>query len=136
MTDRLSASARSKNMSLIKNKHTKPEMVVRKIVFSLGFRYRLHDRNLPGTPDLIFPRKRKLIFVNGCFWHMHENCVKFKLPASNREFWTLKLQGNRYRDDANLQKLTDLGWRVLIVWECELRDKDELREKLVSFLDD
>lgn len=107
-------------MSGIRGKNTKPELVLRKALHAAGFRYRLHVKNLPGKPDLVFPKYKAVIFVHGCFWHGHD-CRYFKLPASNREFWSAKIRANRKRDEQDKERLTEAGWRVLIVWECALR---------------
>lgn len=115
-------------MSLIQSKNTKPEMIVRKYLFNCGLRYRLHDKRLPGKPDLIFPKYKTAVFVNGCFWHRHD-CKYATTPKSNTEFWQIKFQKNVDRDKKNYKELNQIGWRVLIVWECELK-KDRLEEKL------
>ena len=119
-------------MSRIKSKHTKPEVAVRRMVWNAGFRYRLHRKDLPGTPDLVFAPKQKVIFVNGCFWHGH-SCRKGKLPKTNTEFWTSKITRNSKRDAANKKKLKKLGWESLTLWECELKKPSTL-EKILSFL--
>lgn len=121
-------------MSLVKGKNTRPEMIVRRLVHGLGFRYRLHDAKLPGKPDLVFTRKRKVIFVHGCFWHRHKGCILARTPKSNQEFWCAKLESNRVRDEVNLQKLHEAGWDTLVIWECELRDQNALTQRLRSFL--
>lgn len=126
----------SQLMSKIRGKDTKPEMVVRRIVWKAGFRYRLHIRNLPGTPDLVFSSKRKVIFVNGCFWHGHV-CRKgtSKLPKTNTEFWSQKINKNKKRDKSNRRKLKKLGWESLTLWECELKGS-EVIERILIFLND
>lgn len=136
MVDTISASERSHVMSLVKGKNTRPEMVVRRMVHGAGFRYRLHGAKLPGKPDLVFSRKRKVIFVHGCFWHRHEGCALARIPKSNQEFWLTKLEGNKERDESNLRKLHEIGWETLVVWECELRDLGALEQRLRSFLAD
>lgn len=113
---------RSYNMSRIKNKNTKPEEIVRKFLFSQGFRYRKNDKRLPGHPDIVLPKYKTVIFVNGCFWHGHEGCKYFVWPKSNTEFWEKKITANKERDNRNMENLTQLGWRVLTIWECELKD--------------
>ncbi|MBS4050628.1 MAG: DNA mismatch endonuclease Vsr [Methylomonas sp.] len=120
-------------MSKIRSKNTSPELAVRKLVFSLGYRYRLHGKNLPGKPDLVFPGRKKVIFVHGCFWHYHD-CKKGKPPKSRLEYWLPKLQNNRERDAANISALTDLGWEVLIIWQCEVKDLEKLKETVTEFL--
>ncbi|MDR6336923.1 DNA mismatch endonuclease (patch repair protein) [Xanthobacter flavus] len=123
-------------MSRIKGKDTAPEMVVRRLIHKMGFRYRLHRKDLPGRPDLVFPRRRKVIFVHGCFWHRHPapECRLARLPKSRLEFWLPKLEANQSRDTRNQGALFNSGWQVLVVWECELRDKEQLENKLREFL--
>ncbi len=121
-------------MAGIKGKNTKPEMVVRKLVHEIGFRFRLHRKDLPGSPDLVFPRLRRVIFVHGCFWHRHPGCKFAYTPKSNTKFWLDKLEGNTRRDAQALMALETLGWEVLIVWECEVSDRSALALKLNSFL--
>jgi DNA mismatch endonuclease, patch repair protein len=135
MVDTLSPEDRSRRMSAIRSGNTKPEMVVRRLLHGLGYRYRLHRRDLPGTPDLVFPSRRCVVFVHGCFWHRHEDCRLARLPKSRVEFWETKLEGNRQRDQRKVRELVESGWRVLIVWECELADVDALTMRLKSFLD-
>jgi DNA mismatch endonuclease (patch repair protein) len=132
--DTLTPEQRSERMSRVRGKDTKPELRVRRLIYSLDYRYRLHGRNLPGTPDLVFKARRKAIFVHGCFWHRHEGCDLCRLPKSRLEFWKPKLMANRERDLANQKKLLELGWRFLIVWECELRDMDRLARRIRTFL--
>lgn len=112
---------RSYNMSCIKGKNTKPEEIVRKYLFSQGFRYRKNDKRLPGTPDIVLPKYKTVIFVNGCFWHGHEGCRYFVIPKTNTEFWTKKIETNRKRDVRKINDLQTLGWRVIAVWECQLK---------------
>lgn len=121
MTDIKTKESRSYNMSRISGKDTKPEELVRKYLFSKGFRYRKNVRKLPGTPDLVLPKYRTVIFVNGCFWHGHEGCKYFVWPKSNAEFWRQKIETNISRDRRKEAQLRDMGWNVMIVWECELR---------------
>lgn len=123
-------------MSRIRSKDTKPEMAVRRLLHGLGFRYVLHDRRLPGRPDLVFPATRKVIFVHGCFWHGH-TCGRGFRPAKNAEFWAAKIDGNATRDASQLESLAAEGWQSLVVWECEVRprDMDRLAERLVHFLE-
>ena len=120
MADRFSEEQRSYVMSRIKSKDTKPEMILRKSLHELGFRYRLHSSDLPGKPDMIFPKFRICIFVHGCFWHRHEGCPRCTMPKTNTLFWQEKFHRNKNRDIENVIRLFDLGWRVEIVWECEL----------------
>ncbi|CAN5617666.1 very short patch repair endonuclease [soil metagenome] len=123
-------------MGRVHNKDTKPEMYVRRLVHSLGYRYRLHYGELPGRPDIVFPEKRKAIFVHGCFWHRHEGCSRCRMPKSRLEFWGPKLEKNRLRDLKNLAKLRELGWDVLVVWECETEEAAGLPGRIMSFLED
>lgn len=112
---------RSYNMSCIKGKNTRPEEIVRKYLFSQGFRYRKNDKILPGTPDIVLPKYKTVIFVNGCFWHGHEGCRYFVIPKTNTEFWTNKIETNRKRDIRKINDLQTLGWKVIVVWECQLK---------------
>jgi len=134
--DRLSTKDRSYQMSLVKSKNTVPELAVRKLVFSMGHRYRIHGAGIPGKPDLVFSRKKKVIFVHGCFWHRHDDCKKATTPASNTEYWLPKFAKTIERDRQSLESLRELGWRILVVWECELKDTAALAEKLRVFLND
>lgn len=134
MIDRISTTIRSQIMSQIKGKNTKPEMRVRRLVHSLGYRYRLHRRDLPGNPDLVFPRRQKVIFVHGCFWHQHD-CPRGTRPTSNQEFWNSKLDKNIQRDMDNISMLTTLGWAVLVVWQCETKNLEQLGGRIRDFLD-
>lgn len=135
MADTLSPEARSKRMALIHGKDTKPEMVVRRLLHGMGYRYRLHCGDLPGKPDLVFRSRHAVVFVHGCFWHRHENCQLARLPKSRVEFWSAKLEGNKQRDAKKLAELEALGWRVLVVWECELQNRDHLAARLRGFLE-
>lgn len=119
MADKISKEARSKNMSQIKSKNTKPELLVRKFLFSQGLRYRVNDKRYPGKPDLVFQKYQTIIFVNGCFWH-HHGCKNSTIPKTNTEFWVNKINGNILRDKKVYKELMELGWKVIIVWECEL----------------
>ena len=123
MADVMTPEQRSRNMAAIKGKDTKPELIVRKYLFSRGLRFRVQVRKLPGNPDIVLPKYKTVIFVNGCFWHGHEGCRYFRLPKSNVEFWKEKIERNIERDRESLQALLDLGWKVIRVWECELRNK-------------
>ena len=124
MGDVHTPETRSYNMSRIKGKDTKPEELVRKYLFSRGFRYRKNDKRLPGKPDIVLPKYKTIIFVNGCFWHKHEGCKYFVWPKNNAEFWKQKIEGNVERDKKNLQDLKKLGWNVIVVWECQLKGKN------------
>lgn len=125
--DNRSKEARSKNMSHIPSKNTKPEETVRKYLFSQGFRYRKNVSSLPGKPDIALPKYKTVVFVNGCFWHGHEGCKWFVPPKTNTEFWYAKFKYNAERDERNYAKLSEMGWRVLIVWECEIRHGDKAK---------
>ncbi len=122
MTDIVDPMTRSRMMSGIRGKNTKPELIVRSLLHKQGFRFRLHKKDLPGTPDLVLPKYRAVIFIHGCFWHGHD-CSFFKLPASRSDFWQKKIQGNRLRDFRCLQELQNMGWRSLVIWECAIRGK-------------
>lgn len=134
MADKLSQAARSANMARVRGSNTRPELLVRRLVHGLGYRYRLHARDLPGTPDLVFRRRKKVIFVHGCFWHGHPGCPRAARPQSNAEFWNEKLTRNLDRDAAQVASLEAAGWRVFVVWECETRDKRSLGERVRAFL--
>ncbi|MGN1196897.1 MAG: very short patch repair endonuclease [Acetatifactor sp.] len=125
---------RSYNMSRVKGKDTKPEEIVRKYLFSQGFRYRKNDKRLPGKPDIVLPKYKTVIFVNGCFWHKHEGCKYFVWPKSNSEFWKEKIESNIVRDKKQYEELKNAGWHVIIVWECELKKKQRMDtlERLVT----
>jgi len=126
---------RSYNMSKIKGKDTTPELTIRKWLWGHGYRYRLHRKDLPGKPDIVFASKRKVIFINGCFWHKHD-CKYFKWPETNAEFWIKKINTTVLRDEKNYNKLAELHWNYLTVWECEIKKFDEkLKAKLIKFLD-
>jgi DNA mismatch endonuclease, patch repair protein len=132
--DTLTPAARSRVMSRIRSKDTKPELVVRCLAHRSGYRFRLHRRDLPGAPDLVFPKWRKVIFVHGCFWHMHPRCAMSRMPSSRREYWVPKLVHNRARDLKNIRRLRRAGWKVDVVWECETRQPGRVERKLRSFL--
>lgn len=133
MADVHTKEQRSYNMSRIRNKNTKPEETVRKFLFSHGIRYRKNDSSLPGKPDIVLPKYRAVVFVNGCFWHGHEGCRYFKYPRTNEEFWREKIHGNHIRDIAKTEALQKQGWRVIIVWECELK-KDNTNKRLEELI--
>lgn len=122
MADTKTPAERSENMSRIRSTNTKPEEIVRKYLFSHGFRYRKNDKRYPGKPDIVLPKYRTIIFVNGCFWHMH-GCSRSRLPRSNQEYWKPKIERNIQRDAENQQKLEADGWKVIVVWECELKKR-------------
>lgn len=132
--DRLTAERRSWNMSRVKGRNTTPELKVRSLLHRLGFRFTLRRRDLPGRPDIVLPMHEAVIFVNGCFWHQHKDCPKSALPKTREEFWLTKLGGNVERDMCNVTELKQAGWKVLTVWECEVRDDSTLSAKLLSSL--
>lgn len=123
-------------MSKISGKNTKPEIIVRKIVHKLGYRFRLHRRDLPGKPDIVFPKYKKVIFVNGCFWHGHSKCSRSKLPATNIDFWKKKIKGNKQKDKNNHLCLKKMGWNYLVIWQCEIKKNNHeiLSQKIIDFL--
>jgi DNA mismatch endonuclease (patch repair protein) len=125
-------------MSRIKNKDTKPELLVRSIIHKSGFRFRKNRTDLPGRPDIVLPRFRKIIFVHGCFWHGHKNCKRASLPSTNRKFWEDKINKNKARDRSNYKQLKKLGWSFLVLWQCDLkkRNEDEIRKRIIEFLND
>lgn len=137
MADTLSPTERSKRMARIRGADTKPEMVVRRLLHGLGYRYRLHRKGLPGRPDIVFGSRRKVIFVHGCFWHRHPDpdCPLARLPKTRLDFWEPKLSANARRDQRIEKSLIDLGWDVMVVWECELRYREQLENKLKVFLE-
>lgn len=130
MADVMTPEQRSRCMAAIKGKDTKPELIVRKYLFSRGLRFRVQVRKLSGNPDIVLPKYKTVIFVNGCFWHGHEGCKYFRLPKSNVEFWKQKIERNIERDRESMRALLDLGWKVIGVWECELRNKVNREETL------
>lgn len=137
MADVVSPDRRSENMRRIRSKDTRPEMLVRRLVFALGYRYRLHYGKLPGKPDLVFPGRRKVIFVHGCFWHQHDDpdCPIRRQPQSNLDYWQDKLRKNRERDVRNQLALRENGWDILVIWECQLKDREQLETRLRRFLE-
>ena len=128
------SAERSALMARIGSKDTKPELLVRKLLHGMGYRYRLHRRDLPGTPDICFPGRRKVVFVHGCFWHRHDGCKRATTPGTRRSYWERKFKGNVVRDRRNLADLEHLGWEALVVWECETADLPALAERLREFL--
>ncbi len=133
MVDTLSPERRSSIMSRIRSKNTVPELAVRTLVHGMGYRFRIHRRDLPGSPDLVFPSRRKVIFVHGCFWHRHRKCALSRIPKSRVDFWTAKLNANAERDIANIQTLRKADWKVLVVWECQIGGFD-LGKRITTFL--
>lgn len=138
MADTVDKKTRARMMASVKNKNTSPELNIRKALFAKGIRYRLHDRKLPGTPDLIFPKYKAVIFIHGCFWHNH-NCKHGRLPTTNRAFWEHKLLGNARRDLQIIDKLHSLGWRTRVIWLCSLKNKQNFAsnreiDEIISWL--
>ena len=133
--DTLTPEQRSERMSRVRSKDSKPELAVRRLVHGLGYRYRLHRRDLPGTPDLVFVGLKRVIFVHGCFWHQHPGCKNARMPKSRQDFWPTKLAANVARDERHLRALRELGWKTMVVWECELGDLDHLSRRIRRFLD-
>jgi DNA mismatch endonuclease, patch repair protein len=133
--DNVNIDARSENMRRIKGRDTAPEIVVRRLIHSLGFRFRLHRKDIPGCPDLAFIAKRKVIFVHGCFWHQHKTCKAGRLPKSNIEYWSTKLDRNKRRDRRVVAELRKEGWQTLVIWECQTQHRASLLRCLESFLD-
>lgn len=130
MTDRISEARRSWNMSRIRGKDTKPEIAVRSMLHKLGYRFRLHRNDLPGRPDIVLPSRKTVIMVHGCYWHRHPGCRYAYSPKSRVDFWENKFAENIARDHRNMDELQSIGWRALVVWECELREPDELKKRL------
>ena len=133
--DVFTPAKRSMIMARIRSKNTMPELAVRRAATELGYRYRLHAKHLPGKPDLVFPGRKGVVFVHGCFWHGHR-CERAKLPSSNTDFWREKIGKNKLRDRRTKRRLTAEGWKVLTVWQCQIKNKDRLAEKLTDFLEE
>jgi DNA mismatch endonuclease, patch repair protein len=133
--DKLTKQRRSEIMSRIRGKNTVPELKVRSLIHGLGYRFRLHSKTLPGKPDLVFPGRKKIIFVHGCFWHSHSGCPKGKPPKSNLDFWLNKLEANKRRDAQARRSLRSQGWQVLTVWQCQLKHMELLADRIVAFLE-
>ena len=134
MTDHLSKNQRSWNMSLIRSANTKPEIAIRKILHSLGFRFRLHKKNLPGKPDIVLKKYNTAIFVHGCFWHQHKKCERSNMPKSNKSYGVPKLEWNKKRDVQHKKELKKIGWKTVVIWECEIKSSDKLSKKLLCAL--
>lgn len=135
MTDIFSQAKRSAIMSRIGGKDTAPEIKIRQLLHALGYRFRLHRNDLPGKPDIVLPRHRKVIFVHGCFWHGHSRCRRATLPTTNIEFWQTKIGKNKMRDQTAQRKLRAKGWKLLVVWQCQINNKRALADKLTAFLE-
>lgn len=123
-------------MSKIRGKKTKPEELIRKFLFSKGFRYRINDKRYPGRPDIVLPKYHTIIFIHGCFWHAHENCKAAQLPETNAEFWRKKLSDNEVRDRKNIEKLRNEGWNVIVIWQCEIKNKNNRDKRLELLIDE
>jgi DNA mismatch endonuclease (patch repair protein) len=134
MADVFTKGKRSWIMGRVKGRDTKPEMLVRSLIHRMGFRFRVHRRDLPGNPDIVLPRHHKVIFVHGCFWHGHPGCLRSKRPTTNQPFWDRKLDGNLQRDKRFQEELFSMGWKVLVIWQCETKVPDNLMKKLERFL--
>jgi len=125
---------RSENMRAIKSKNTKPEIIVRRTLHKMGYRFRLHKNELPGTPDIVLKKYRTAIFVNGCFWHRHQGCSRCSFPNTNTEYWGKKFRTNIERDKKNYNELREMGWNVFIIWECQVKDIEELKKNIRAAL--
>lgn len=133
--DKLSRERRSRNMARIRSMNTAPELTVRRELRSMHVGYRLHDKGLPGRPDIVMRGRKKVIFVHGCFWHQHEGCIDGRRPQTRREYWDAKLDRNVARDEQHMQQLAEMGWNVLVVWDCQTKDRLKLNNVLAQFLD-
>jgi|ERR1041384_8821713 DNA mismatch endonuclease (patch repair protein) len=134
MADKFTPDERSRIMSRVKGKNTQPEKIVRTLLHSLGYRFRLHRKDLPGNPDIVLPRHKRVIFVHGCFWHGHEGCPRAARPTTNVDFWNRKIDGNIKRDKKVRKELRSLDWEILIIWQCQTRSTDALRMRIEKFL--
>ncbi len=135
VTDTLTPEARSALMARIVGRNTGPEMAVRRLLHAMGYRFRVNRRDLPGTPDIVLPGRRKLVFVHGCFWHGHVGCGRARVPQTNQAYWAEKIDRNRRRDAARVRQLRRLDWAVAVVWECQVRDAERLGARLARFLE-
>jgi DNA mismatch endonuclease (patch repair protein) len=133
--DNKTKSQRSANMRKIRSTSSIPEMIVRRMIYGMGYHFRLHNHSLPGRPDIVLSKRRKIVFVHGCFWHLHKKCSDGRIPKSRLFYWKPKLEHNVERDKKNRKLLKKLGWKVLIIWECEIGKTDKLRNKIENFLD-
>ena len=136
MVDNVPPEVRSRTMAQVRSKGMKPEMQVRRLLHGLGYRYRLHRKDLPGNPDLVFPSRRKVVFVNGCFWHNHQGCSRVRIPNTNQDYWIAKLERTSRRDNHNISLLESSGWNVMVIWECQLKDISATSSILTEFLND
>lgn len=135
-TDKFTPEKRSNIMSRVKGRDTGPEKVIRSILHAMGYRFRLHEKRLPGKPDIVLPRHQRVVLVHGCFWHGHQGCNRSKRPKSNVDFWNRKIDGNIRRDVENQEKLRTAGWKILTVWQCQIRDRERLQNRLRDFMED
>lgn len=135
MVDHVDTLKRTEIMAAVKSKNTSPEMTLRRLLHALGYRYRLHDRKLPGRPDVVFPIRKKAIFINGCFWHRHDGCRYSTTPKTRVEFWEAKFAANVSRDHRNIAALEQMGWSVAVVWQCELKQPETVLARLTRFLE-
>lgn len=135
MSDTCTAEKRSEIMSLVHSKNTGPELAVRRLIFGMGYRYRLHVKELPSKPDVVLIGRRKIVDIRGCFWHGHRDCKYARLPKSREDYWRVKIDRNRQRDSENLRRLEGDGWKVFVVWECELRNLELLKNRLHEFIE-
>lgn len=134
MADQITPEQRSRTMRAVKSQNTKPEIKVRRLLHRMGFRFRLHHKDLPGKPDIVLPRHKKVIFVHGCFWHGHAGCKEAARPTSNTAYWNAKIDRNMARDERALQEIQNQGWQPLVVWECQTKDAEALYARLAAFL--
>jgi len=134
MVDTLTPEKRSWNMSRIRSTNTKPEKIVRSLLHQMGYRFRLHRKDLPGKPDIVLPKYKTVILVHGCFWHHHKNCKRSNWPKSNQDYWIPKIERNIERDKENKRLLKENGWKVVVVWECEVKDPDKLLKTILTKL--
>lgn len=135
MADKLTPEQRHNCMSHIRCRDTKPEVFIRKTLWKLGFRYRVNVKALPGKPDIVFPKYKTVVFVNGCFWHGHDGCKKYQIPETNRSFWIEKINANKFRDLKNASQLENSGWRIITIWECDLSTKEKRLETVLRITD-
>jgi DNA mismatch endonuclease (patch repair protein) len=133
MSDQFTPEQRSWIMRQVRSKNTRPELLVRSLTHRMGYRFRIHRKDLPGCPDIVFPKHQKIIFVNGCFWHGH-SCKRAQLPVSRQDYWSKKIEKTKDRDRKHLEELRKLGWRILTIWECQLKDIDRLQQQILRFL--
>lgn len=136
MADIFTKQKRSEIMATVKNKNTKPEIQVRKALFYRGFRYRINDKSLPGSPDLVLTKYKTVVFVHGCYWHGHENCSKVIKPSTNKDFWNTKIEKNKLRDKNAQKALVTTGWKVIVIWECQLRNQEMFKQTITKVVNE